>query len=460
MLLYFSINIGLTILMFSAAYLLSNAPFRQRFQLMLLALFSWLLPYDAIAGALAVWDTPALIQPVLSFGERLQTAVEPVLISGEVTVFPWLAVFSSMIGLGLLWFVLDLYNLKRHLDRQSQQAHLYQQSEGICYYAVSGLNGAHISGYFKPAVWFNADYLQDEKLHSILWHERQHIRQHDQFWLLYITLMERLLWWNPLVRLLCRQAHQFIELSCDQACAQALGRDQYQTDLASLIMRDRPIQHRALTNNVLGKRNFNVHRIQHLNQEYVMTKRNVLIFITAIGVFIGTFATTLLAKTVHSQAVHSEMAPEAGFNPPPAQGTHAPQAHEFHLLENQILMKLQLEIGQNVDEDHTSLDSGFHKSHNIKLIANLDEWSEVKLDDYSVSLMPSVIDDSTYQLDFVVDNTVGAIDEQRFPSIHVSKNKMASMLFGNENNDQSLEVKLVVIDTDHKPHAAGETHVP
>ena len=457
MLLYFSINVVLSLLMLTAVYLLSKAPFRQRFQLMLLALISWLLPYDMIAGALAVFETPSIIQPVLAFGESFQASVEPVLISQQATAFPWLTVLASITGVGLLWFVADLYFLKRNLNKQGQQATLYQESEGIRYYAVNGLKGAHTSGYFKPMVWFSAEYLQDEKLDSILWHERQHIRQHDQFWLLCITFIERLLWWNPVIKILSRQARQYIELSCDQACAQALGREQYQTDLASLIISANPQKQAALSNNVLGKKNFNIHRIQHLNQEYVMTKRNVFIFIMAIGLFISTFATTLLAKTDGSMPPPP---PIPGFTPPPPKAPHAPEFHEVNLQENQILLTLQLEVGENMDDDPTTLDSGIHEARNFKMVANLEEWSEIEMGDYSVSLMPTALDDSTYQLDFIVDNQEGAIDEQRFPSIHVSKNKIASMIFGNEHNDQSLQVRLVVIDTEHKPHPVSSPHYP
>ncbi|WP_395373672.1 M56 family metallopeptidase [Marinicella sp. W31] len=442
--LYFSINIALSLLIVAAVYLLSQAPFRQRFQLILLALISWLLPYDMIAGAVALFEAPAMMQPVWAFGERLQTAVEPVLVNPIATAFSWSSLLLAVTGFGLLWFITDLWAITRHIQKQQRQAQLYKNADGIRYYAVKGLKGAHTSGYFKPVVWFNADYLTDSTLDSVLFHERQHIQQHDQFWLLLITFIQRLLWWNPVVRILSQQARQYIELSCDEVCARFLGRKHYRTDLASLIMGAESQPQAALSNNVLGKKNFNINRIQCLHQEYIMTKRNLLIFILTISLFIGAFASTLLAKTADDAL----------------SGSAAPIVHELYLQDNQVLMTLLLEVGENVDDDPTTLDADVHEARQVKIVAELNEWSQVHMAGYALSLMPSAINESTYQIDFIVDNTPGAINEQRFPSIHVSKNKVAGMIIGNENDDRSLQVRLLIANSEDQIHEDGSVIPP
>ena len=433
-LLYFSINIGLTLLIMAAVVLLSRAPFRQRFQLMLLGLMSWLMPYDLIAGALAWFEPPTLIQPMFAFGERLQTAIEPVLVHPAATTFSWSTLLLAVTGLGLLWFIADLYVLTQHVRQQQAKAQLYKSAEGIRYYAVSGLKGAHTSGYFKPMVWFNADYLNDSKLDSVLFHERQHIQQHDQFWLLLITFIQRLFWWNPLVWMLSKQAREYIELSCDEACARMLGRSHYRTALAALILTAESHPQAALSNNVLGKKNFNINRIQCLHREYVMTKRNQFIFIFTISIFIAAFATTLLAKTTHNDA----------------SAAVAPDLQEIHLQDNQVFLTLLLEVGINPDPRKVEFE--VHEARQMRIVAALGEWSEVHMSGYAVSMMPTMIDDSTYLIDFIVDNKPGSIDDQRFPSIQVSKNKVAGMTFGNENDERSLQVRLLINDSQDQLH--------
>lgn len=71
--------------------------------------------------------------------------------------------------------------------------------------------------FILPA--YLADFT-DEEIRLILCHEWQHFYRHNNWYKLVIEMLVCLLWWNPAMYLLRREAEQIMELDCDQKVIQ------------------------------------------------------------------------------------------------------------------------------------------------------------------------------------------------------------------------------------------------
>jgi len=119
--------------------------------------------------------------------------------------------------------------------------------------------------------------LDDPNLAAVLLHKAQHSRYRDNLYLWIVTLIERLLWWNPLVRVLGRRTRQLQELACDEACAKA--QPDYRNMLNRLIltpsMPERSVV-RSVLPGIFHDGNFNVLRIKVLERRFTMKARHYL----------------------------------------------------------------------------------------------------------------------------------------------------------------------------------------
>ena len=151
---------------------------------------------------------------------------------------------------------------------------------------------AMTSGLRRPVVWLGDAITTDAQRRTALNHELTHVKSGDQYLVVLLTILERALWWNPLVWLLAAEARRQIEYDCDQRCKQLLGANEYRHSLAalSLIKAGMPAMPGALA---LLTRNGVIERMKRINQSYATRPIHILALAGLLG--IPEFASTVIA---------------------------------------------------------------------------------------------------------------------------------------------------------------------
>lgn len=309
MLSWLLVNVGLSVLALAFIFLNGGAPHRLRFFAGFAALAAWLVPWTLLPELpLAIdfsWDL-GRIERAVDAGTARLTGVYPIIVqtSGVPLVRESLVLNTvelMFIALTAIGAVLFVWNLASHHYRLSRLAR--QGSDGSWLWHRAGLvaecpvvvqreiPGAFSSGLVHPCIWVHGDLVASPQLSTLLRHELTHIRQHDNWYLLAITLVERLFWWNPLVWYLGRETRELQELSCDEQCQR--NNDDYAAELAQLMLDSARMgkpRMLALSANILNDPNPNVKRIKLLQRSYALKTRHIvgagltaLVALTGIG---------------------------------------------------------------------------------------------------------------------------------------------------------------------------------
>ena len=313
---YFIINLLITLLSGLSLALLTNAPARSRFYVCLFTIICWLLPWSHLQLATeitslylpfnVVFELKNIVPELtLSANDLANVAVAPkdnwswLSIN---TLTQWFWPVSLFIGLFLFCRDIVSYHLlqQQWLKRSKlNNALWYQAGFDIQHCAIRSMDDCGpgmATGILKPVIWLNQQQHNSSTLHTILLHELTHIRQHDPLWLWLLNLLKCLMWWNPIVRWLCRYSARQIELSCDEQCQQLLPKGQYQQQLIELTLWAN--QQRKKLSTLATKsmpmilemsstKAFNLQRIQHLNKETIMKLRYRLVLLTLLTTSTG-----------------------------------------------------------------------------------------------------------------------------------------------------------------------------
>ncbi len=354
---YWLTNAGLSVLVLLGLFLLRSAPPRPKLWMCLAAVTAWCIPWPMLSS---LWRSSDLFVRYVRV-DQLQSlplhsiSLPPVSAAAAV---PWTWILVAASALGLLVFFYRVFK-----DRKQQKAWM-QNAEavpdcwrqagypdtGIPVLAVDELDNAFVSGYRHPAVWIGRSQLASPALPSILRHELAHIRQHDNLILLFLALLADLFWWNPLVRLLVRQARRYLELSCDYVCQKSSPG--YREDLAGeLLNREYRALQSRLISPVFRDRNFNVYRVRQLAREISMNGRHVLL----LGVF------TVVSVVLVSNVAISQVVPD----------------------ERQIVTHLTLEVVTTASDgsiDRRSIVTEFAGEPEVRKLLDLARTADVTLD--------------------------------------------------------------------------------
>ncbi|HWK55405.1 MAG TPA: M56 family metallopeptidase [Hyphomicrobiales bacterium] len=295
MLSWLLVNVGLSLLALAFIFLNGGAPHRLRFFAGFAALAAWLVPWTLLPELpLAIdfsWELGRIERAVDAGSARL-TGVYPIIVqtSGVPLARDFLVLNTvelMFIALTAIGAVLFVWNLASHHYRLSRLAR--QGSDGSWLWHRAGLvaecpvvvqreiPGAFSSGLVHPCIWVHDDLVASPQLSTLLHHELTHIRQHDNWYLLAITLVEKLFWWNPLVWYLGRETRELQELSCDEQCQRSIG--DYAAQLAQLMLDSARMgkpRMLALSVNILNDPNPNVKRIKLLQRSYAMKTRHIV----------------------------------------------------------------------------------------------------------------------------------------------------------------------------------------
>ncbi len=324
MLTWFLVNVVISLLALVFIALSNTAPHRLRFFAGFAALVAWLVPWPLVPDLLPMnmfsfelWR----IERAVEAGSTRLTGVFPVIVETRavplarefivLTVIQLCFIALTLVGCVLFaWKVTAHRLLLRQLARQGGDGSWLWTRAGLAPVCPVGIQreiaGAFSSGLLQPRIWVHGDLVQSPQLATLLRHEVTHILQHDNWYLLAITLIERLFWWNPIVWYLGRGTRELQELSCDELCQRA--NSDYPAELAQLMIDSARggLQPRmlALGANIFNTPNPNVKRIQLLQRSYPMLTRHILgAAVTAASAFLVVAFVTAQPDTAPSSEV-------------------------------------------------------------------------------------------------------------------------------------------------------------
>jgi len=334
---YLFTNISITCLVLISFILLRNAPARLRLYLLITALIAWLIPWQTLSIASpAVLELSAYKPEIFDFSlwgdnQTISTEItaniaiiEPnntqVVLSQFVSDLPFSSelIISCLFVIGLLLLCKDIWQYQRQitlwLKNSTPLPDLYskyqiplndkEQHIPVCLVKDNGPGMA--TGIFKPIIWL-ANYQHDTN-HSktIITHELNHIRQHDPLWMWSITIIQRLLWWNPIAFYLAELAREQIELSCDEKCANQL-REDYSYQLAEIVLTTSQPSSKGeqLFSPTLGikrSNSFNIKRLKRLSRMHEMKIKYLVVAILTLTL------SAFSALGINSKSVNSSSA--------------------------------------------------------------------------------------------------------------------------------------------------------
>ncbi len=79
----------------------------------------------------------------------------------------------------------------------------------------SSISRPYTAGLFRPVIYLPDIELPEEQWRTILRHEVQHIRSHDELKKLFFLAIQALFWWNPLAHISRKEIDTILELQCD-----------------------------------------------------------------------------------------------------------------------------------------------------------------------------------------------------------------------------------------------------
>ncbi len=240
-----------------ALALSSGAPPRLRLGIAAVGLLSWVIPWPLLILPLAAHSSIALIWSGVIAAKTAHAtptqatelpAVWPLAHPQVATPFAWLPGTLTLLALvaGLVMFGMDVVRYRRTLGQwrrasvsaEQLRALLPDSVRAVPYRIriVSGSRIAAATGLFRGTIWVGEGLVRHSDLNAALLHECLHIARRDALWILAVTCLKRLYWWNPLVRHFTRHAGFLIEAACDENCAHLHGRTEYRNSLARLIL--------------------------------------------------------------------------------------------------------------------------------------------------------------------------------------------------------------------------------
>ncbi len=91
-------------------------------------------------------------------------------------------------------------------------------------------------GIFKPRIILPSEKYSAEEIGFILRHEAVHIKRHDIFVKLVLTVFRCMNWFNPFVYIICKQAFEDMEVTCDEKASMGFT-DEQRSRYSSAILK-------------------------------------------------------------------------------------------------------------------------------------------------------------------------------------------------------------------------------
>lgn len=98
----------------------------------------------------------------------------------------------------------------------------------------SSISRPYTAGLFRPAIYLPDIELPEESWRTILRHEVQHIRSHDEAKKLFFLAIQALFWWNPLAHISRKEIDTILEMQCDAKVTTGMSKEEVDAYLALL----------------------------------------------------------------------------------------------------------------------------------------------------------------------------------------------------------------------------------
>jgi beta-lactamase regulating signal transducer with metallopeptidase domain len=370
------------------------------------------LPYELITYFTAQDNPMVLSSTITSFNSGIKQAIVSQI--DNETYLTLKNVIMILTFIGFIWFIKDAVSLKIKLQGLSHETSHYNTINSIKIYKTNN-DEIFTVGITKPKIYIGEKYLNSSFTDSIIKHELQHIQSNDQIWLLLITFVQRLLWWNPIVYLLALKARELIELSCDQACKEQSIDNQYQEDLAQILIFSNN-KSNPIAIHFFGKSKLNIYRIKQLSKEFTMNKKHkALIFSTALIPFVLLLFVSTSSVSSNLKEIDSKEKPVV-------------------LAKNEVDITLNviLTIPRENDVDTQKIEAHLINKFNEPMMLRYDEKM------FEVEFTPKKINDNEIFLETDITYEIDGEKYKQQPSLMISNNNEASLLIQGENH--TLEI--------------------
>ncbi|MEZ5496547.1 MAG: M56 family metallopeptidase [Gammaproteobacteria bacterium] len=377
----------------------------------MLALVSWLIPYGVLDEVFAE-NSLLTVKIVSEFSQNLKQATN--IPSLETNLISFKNVFYLLLLSGLILFLVDIIRYKQKTRKVELRSKYLYATESIRVFLIPDSDEIFTVGFFKPKIFVGEKYTKLKEFESIILHETQHVLHKDSLWLILITFIQRLMWWNPLVLLLAKRSREYIELSCDSACKDKTAKGQYQQDLAQVLMHKN--HDNLLVNSFFGKSKFNVFRVKQLSEEFKMNKVNKITLSSTL--IIPAIILTLLLSINSTSAKKLEEEP-------------------FALADNQVdlILKFSLET-KNTDNTIST------KRIESRVIAKFGEFTVLRSDKagLEISIKPSKLMENQIFLDTKVTIISEDGNSIQTPSLMTTNGTESKIVIGDGNKNMELIV--------------------
>ena len=268
------------------------------------AFISWIIPFSFLRDLFPKQVTVSLNWIIPQSFETIETNITQQDIFFLNFSISKLLIFATSIGL-----ILFLVRLFKHIKwqnslRKDQSVNPVMHYKGIPVYASCKINNALLLGYKNPSIWINSQLLQSSSLTIILEHEATHKYYSDNYWLILIELVRSLYWWNPIVRFICNHLTELLEARCDHHASLNFSKNQYQQQLARLMLSTQVDNNLPFCGAVISK-NPDVRRLQYLSE-----KPNMNIFAKINFSLLTLVAIALLTIPISSFSIQAKNNPE------------------------------------------------------------------------------------------------------------------------------------------------------
>lgn len=278
---YLITNITIFLSCLLTVSILKNAPARPKFYLYMISITSWLVPWSAVFTCFKTifvnerFQNERLLDINIYSLDYLLISIEYYIQNITSLTFSDLVVaVMVMITAGVLWFLVDViksmnfhnFRLKNSTTIKNNDNIIVDNPKNVDIRVGNFNSPGAITGFLTPKIWIDNSVNCPEKLKLILLHELKHIQQNDHLWMWWLAVMQRLMWWNPIVHYAIKQCKLELELSCDEQCDLELPEKSYALGLANiLISQTNRTNEQAFTLlNIKHSNKFNVKRIEKL----------------------------------------------------------------------------------------------------------------------------------------------------------------------------------------------------
>ena len=201
------------------------------------------------------------------------------------TTFANIVLFEIVVGLlfaaWTLWQSMRTTNRWRNTatqdDALASHAHpeLMDVLAQVTVHRLPNTSRVATTGLWRTEVWIGDRLQSPAQITTALNHELCHVASRDQWVLFAIVMLERVLWWNPLIWFLGRHARRSMEYACDARCKRLVGPQEYGRSLAEILLLEAPVT--AALEISLGNQSDIVHRMENLKMKTKFAGKHFLI---------------------------------------------------------------------------------------------------------------------------------------------------------------------------------------